>query len=78
MTKAARAIAPFVSTPIVSHSRLALLSVRDTGTYPFVLQRFSEPVGVISAIPEQPVDPWQAAQQRLRADVIADLPRGHE
>jgi len=55
-----------------------LLPAWDAGTYPFVLQRFSEPVGVISAIPEQPVDLWQAAQQRSRADVIADLTRGNE
>ncbi len=40
---------------------------------PFVLQRFSEPVGIIAAIPEQPFGIWKAAEQRPRADVVAHL-----
>lgn len=51
---------------------------RVTGAYPFVLQRFSEPVSVIAAIPEQPFDLWQAAQQSSCANVIADLSSGDE
>ena len=50
-----------------------MLSTRDAGAYPFVFQRFSEPVGVIATIPEQPVDIRQAAEQCPRADVVADL-----
>ena len=42
------------------------------------LQRFPEPVGVIAAIPEQPIDLWEAAEQRPRSDVVADLSCGDE
>jgi hypothetical protein len=66
------AVAPFVSAPVVSDRGIPLLSARDAGAYPLVFQRISEPVGVISTIPEQPIDLWQAAEPRPRADVVAD------
>ena len=44
------------------------------GRIPFVFQRFSEPVSVIAAVAEQPIDLRYAAQQCSCADVIADLP----
>jgi hypothetical protein len=50
-----------------------LLSAGDASAYPFVLQRVPEPVGVIATILEQPVDLWQAAEQRPRADVVASV-----
>ncbi len=57
---------------------LAFLPAWDAGAYPIVFQRFSEPVGVIAAIPEQPIDIGQAAQQRSGHDVVADLSCGYE
>jgi len=48
------------------------------GAYPFVLQRISEPIGVVAPIAEQPVDIGQAAEQRSRPDVITDLASGDE
>lgn len=50
------AIAPLVSVLVVLHLHRALLSARDTGAYPIVCQCVAEPVGVIAAISEQPVD----------------------
>ena len=50
----------------------------NAGLYPFVFQRFSEPVSVITPVGQQPLRLWQAAQQRRRAGVIADLACGHE
>lgn len=34
---------------------------------------WSEPIGVVSTVPQQPVDHWKAAEQRPRPDVVADL-----
>ena len=67
------AVSLFVSAFVVFDARLALLPAGDARAYPFVLQRFSEPVGVVAAIPKQPVDFWKAAEQRPCPDVIADL-----
>ena len=69
-------VAPFVAALVVSHGRLALFSARDARAYPFVLQRFSEPIGVVTPVPKQPVDIRQAAEQCPRPDVIADLSGG--
>src|SRR5690606_37465632 len=71
-------VAPLVPALVVFDSFLALLSTWDTDTYPFVFQRFSEPVGVIAAISKEPIDTWQAVQKRPCADVIADLTGGDE
>lgn len=49
---------------------------RDAGAYPLASQRFFEPVGIVTGIPERPVDLWQAAQQCPRADVISELTLG--
>lgn len=68
------AVSPFVSSLVVSDSLLSLLPARDAGAYPFVFQRFSKPNSVVSAIPQQPIDIWQAAHQCPCADVVADLP----
>ncbi len=46
--------------------------------YPFVFQRFSEPVSVMATISEQPFDVCQAAKQCPCADIIADLSGGDE
>ena len=35
---------------------LSLFPARDAGAYPFVFQRFSEPIGIVAAVAEQPVD----------------------
>ncbi len=41
-----------------------------------VFQRFSEPIGVIAAISENPSDLWEAVQQCACADVITELSGG--
>lgn len=66
-------VAPFVSAFVVFDGSLALLPARDTRAYPFILQRFSEPVSVMTAIPQQPFDVRRTTEQRPCADVIADL-----
>ncbi len=71
-------VAPLVAALVIFDWRLALISAGDAGAYPFVLQRFPKPVRVIAAIPEQPFDLWQAAEQRPRAYVVTDLPGGDE
>ncbi len=72
------AIAPLVSTLVVFDRRLPFLSTWNTGAYPLVLQRFSEPVSVVAAIPEHTFDAWQPAERCPRADIIAHLPGGDE
>ena len=57
---------------------LALLSAGDACAYPFVFQRFSEPIGVIPTVTEQPIYLWQAADKRPCTDVVTDLSSGHE
>ena len=47
--------------------------VRDTGAYPFVFQCFSEPIGVVSSVSEQPIDIRQVAQQCTVINVVANL-----
>ncbi len=43
-----------------------------------MFQGFAEPVGIVTAIPEQPVDIRQTVAKRPRTDVVADLPCGYE
>ena len=64
----------FVAALVVFDWGLALLPARNAGAYPFVLQRFSEPISVIASVAEQPFDARQTAQQCSGANVIADLP----
>ena len=71
-------VATFVAPLVVFECCLALLSAGYAGAYPLVLQCFSEPVGVVTAVTKQPVDLWQATQHCPRADVIADLSGGHK
>ncbi len=71
-------VSPLVSALVVLDRRLALLSPGDAGTYPFVFQRASEPIGVITAITEQPVYLWDTTEQSPSSDVITDLPGGNE
>jgi hypothetical protein len=56
----------------------ARLPAWNAGLYPFVFQRFPEPVSVITAVGQQPIRIWQAAQQGRRAGVVAYLACGHE
>src|SRR5690606_4864449 len=72
------AVTPFVAALAVLDRLVARLPARDAGLYSPVFQRFSEPVGVIAAISEQPVRLWQTAPQGRRAGVVADLVCGHE
>jgi hypothetical protein len=71
-------VAPFVTTLVVLNRFLPLLPARDAGAYPFVLQRFPEPISVIATIHEQPIDIRQAVQQCPHTSVIADLTGGNE
>ncbi|KIC48058.1 hypothetical protein RA29_17855 [Tateyamaria sp. ANG-S1] len=56
---------------VVFYGLLALLATRDAGAYPFVFQRFLEPVSVMAAIPEKPFDVKQTTKpdQTLRAPI---------
>jgi hypothetical protein len=40
----------------------ARLPARDAGIYPLVLQRISEPIGVIATVSQQPVRLWQVSR----------------
>ena len=68
-----KAAASFVAALVILYWCLTLLSAGDAGAYTFVLQRFSEPISVVTPIPEQPVRIRQAAEQCPCPDVIADL-----
>ena len=63
---------------VVLHRFLPLFSTGDAGAYPFVFQCFSEPIGVVTTISEQPINFWQAANESSRANVIADLTGCHK
>lgn len=71
-------VASLVSTPVVFNGDLAHLAVRYTGSYPLVLQGFSEPVGIVIPISEQPPRGGLVTQKGRRAGVVADLTRRHE
>ncbi|MPL96457.1 hypothetical protein SDC9_42638 [bioreactor metagenome] len=71
------AVASFVAPLVISDGLFAGLPTGDADLYPLVFQRFSEPVSVIASVGEQPPRLRQAAQQRRRASIIADLPGGH-
>ncbi|EBA18262.1 hypothetical protein RSK20926_11104 [Roseobacter sp. SK209-2-6] len=66
----------FVATFVVFGRCLALLSARDTGVDPFVLQGFSEAIRVIAVILEQPVDLWHATEQCPYSEIITELSSG--
>lgn len=68
-----KAAASFVAALVIVYRCLTLLSAGDAGAYAFVLQRFSEPISVVTPIPEQPVRIRPAAEQCPCPDVIADL-----
>lgn len=51
-------ISAHVTALVVLDGYVALLPTRDAGAYPFVFQRFSEPVSVIATITKQPVAVW--------------------
>ena len=55
-------LAAFVATIVVVDGLLALFPTRDTRTYPFVFQRLSEPVSVISSVAKKQVNFRQAAE----------------
>ena len=65
-------LAAFVAALVVFDRIVSLFPTRDAVAYPFVFQRFPEPVCVISAVPEQPIDVRQAAQQCLFSDIVVD------
>ena len=71
-------ITPFVAAFVIFDGGLAFLPTRDSGSYPFVVQGFFEPIGVATSISEQPIDIGQAAQKSLCPDVITHLPSGYK
>lgn len=62
-------VATFVSALVVLDG---CLPARDAKTYLLVLQGFTEPIGIIATISEQPLHVGQPADQGTRADVVAD------
>ena len=54
-------LAALVSALVVSDEFLALFPTGDSRAYPFALQSFSEPIGIMSAISEKPIYFGQAA-----------------
>jgi hypothetical protein len=56
----------------------ANLSQWDAGLYPFLFQCFTEPVIAIAPVCQQPVCRRQAAHERNRSRVVADLTGGHQ
>lgn len=67
------AVAAFVSPLVVFDYCLALPSTWAASAYFFVFKWLYKPIGVVSAIPEQPINLWQVAQLCPRIDVITDL-----
>ena len=73
-----RRLRRFVAPLVVLHRLLAGLPAGDANLYLLVFQSFSEPIGVITSIGEQPTRFRKGVQKRRRAGVIADLPGQHE
>jgi hypothetical protein len=48
-------VTPFIPALIVADGRFPLLPAWDARAYLLVLQRFSEPIGIVSAISEKPL-----------------------
>lgn len=69
---------PFVARFVGFYGFRSLFPARDAREYPFVFQGLSEPVGVVSSVPEQPIDIMQVSQQPPWSGVIADLPGSDE
>lgn len=66
------AVAPLVASLVVSHGLLAGLPAWDADLHPLVFQCFSEPIGIVTPVRQQPVRFREAAQQRRRTGVVAD------
>ena len=66
-------VASLVSALVMPDGLAAVFPARDAGPYPHVLKGFTEPVGVVSPVGNQPFDRRQGATQRSRADVVAHL-----
>ena len=67
------AVTAFVPSLVILYGRVSFLPARDAGTYLFVLQGFSEPVGIVAAISEKPLHAGQPTDERTRPDVVADI-----
>jgi len=57
---------------------LSVLSPWDADPYPFVFQRFSIPIGIVTPVSQEPLRLWQVLQQGGSAHVVADLACRHE
>ena len=71
-------VASLVAVLMVTDGLATRLSARDAGAYPFVFQRFAEPVRIITPVRDQPVGGRQATQEGRCTGVVADLTRCHE
>ena len=71
-------VAPFVAASIVADLLLAVLSPRNADPYPFVFQRFSISVFIITPVCQEPFGPRQTFHKGRRAHVVADLACRHE
>ena len=57
---------------------LALFSIKDARAYPFVFQRFSEPISITTSVAKQPIGLGQTTNHRPRASAITHLACGEE
>ena len=67
-----------VAALVVPDRLVARLAAWDAGLDAFGLECVPEPVGVVAAVPEQPLRLRHVIEQRCRAGVVADVARGHE
>jgi hypothetical protein len=65
-------VTPLIPALVVADGRFPFLPAWYARAYLLVLQRFSEPIGMVSAISEKPLHLGQPADERTRPDVVAD------
>ena len=56
----------------------SVLSPWDADPYPFVFQRFSIPIGIVTPVRQEPFCLWQIPQKGGSAHVVADVAWRHE
>ena len=71
-------VAAFVSALVVFDGLVPGLSTQDARGNPLFVKGIAEPVGIVTAVAQQPVCFGQTIHQGCRSSVIADLPRRHE
>ena len=72
------AVTALVAPLVVFDGQKAGFSPRNAGFDPLFLKRISEPVGVVSAVTQQPLRLGKVVEQRGCTGIIADLASGYE